>query len=246
MTWHAKPSGLYAYNGAEWTDNVLEMAAYFNTRNYSVEAQTGIIANAVAESGLNPWRWQNDKVNYSAGYGLFQFTPASDYFNKCSGLAYYAPNKSVTAVTEGAKPTDALAQMAAFDTNKLSKWGAGCWRPYWSTTTYASLYQERNRIVAKYGSNNQISMAQFKKIDNVWDATFVFLAAFEGPLVPNMTARYNIAQDVYKVITGSSPPDPPTPPPDPPTPPPDPPDPQPPTPAKVGKMKIMYYLRRKF
>lgn len=242
MTWHAKPSGLYTYKGAEWTDNVLEMAAYFNGKGYSVEAQTGIIANAVAESGLNPWRWQSDKVNYSAGYGLFQFTPASDYFNKCTGLAYYAPNKSVTSVTEGAKPTDALAQMAAFDTNKLSKWGPGCWRPYWSTTTYASLYQERNRIVTKYGSNNQVSMEQFKKIDNVWDATFVFLAAFEGPLVPNMTARYNIAKDVYQVITGS----PPGPGPDPgPGPGPGPgPDPQPPTPTKPRKMKLIYYLRR--
>lgn len=55
--------------------------------------------------------------------------------------------------------------------------------------------------------------------------------------------RRNATHYFYNKYTGGIPPEPPTPPPEPPTPP----GPGPgPTPAKVGKMKIMYYLRRKF
>lgn len=209
MAFNAKPSGGYSFSSYEGNNNVQQMYNMLNSLGYSIEAVAGIIGNVMAESGLNPWRWQGDTVSMSGGYGLFQYTPASQYLN-LSGVEYFAPNRSVTSVTAGASPDDGFAQIIVFDENRLSKWGSGAWRPYWSTTTYAQLYAERKRILRQWGSGNSISMAQFRVIGNVYDATFVFLACFEGPLVPNMTARYNNASTAYELLTGMQP-EPPTP-----------------------------------
>lgn len=209
MAFNAKPSGAYSFSSTEGTNNVQQMYNMFSSLGYAVEAIAGVIGNSMSESGLNPWRWQGDKVSMGGGYGLFQYTPASDYINLTS-IQYFAPNLSTTEVTSGADPDDGFAQIIVFDENRLSKWGSGAWRPYWSTTTYAQLYAERNRILRQWGSGNSISMAQFKAITNVYDATFVFLACFEGPLVPNMTPRYNNASTAYEILTGMQP-EPPTP-----------------------------------
>ncbi len=209
MAFNAKPSGSYGFSSTEGTNNVQQMYNMFSSLGYAVEAIAGVIGNSMSESGLNPWRWQGDKVSMSGGYGLFQYTPASGYIN-LTGIQYFAPNLSTTEVTSGADPDDGFAQIIVFDENRLSKWGSGAWRPYWSTTTYAQLYAERNRILKQWGSGSSISMAQFKAITNVYDATFVFLACFEGPLVPNMTPRYNNASTAYEILTGMQP-EPPTP-----------------------------------
>ena len=69
------------------------------------------------------------------------------------------------------------------------------------------------------------------------------LKVYENPAnIPALIQpRRNATHYFYNKYTGGTPPEPPTPPPEPPTPP----GPGP-KPAKVGKMKIMYYLRRKF
>lgn len=218
--WQAKPSGAYAVNSAGYLANIAEMNAFFNANAYTLEAQAGIIGNSYAESGLNPWRWQSDSVSYSAGYGLFQFTPARDYINNCKDVAGYAPNLSVTAVTTGANPGDGGAQLTVFATDKLQKWVASCWRSYWDASTYADLYALRAQILAKYGTNNRLSMTQFAKITDIRDATFAFLACYEGPLVPNLTPRYNMANAVYPLLTGDTP-----------------------TPSKRKKMPVWMYLK---
>ena len=228
MAFNAKPSGAYGFSSAEGTNNVQQMYNMFSSLGYAVEAIAGVIGNSMSESGLNPWRWQGDKVSMRGGYGLFQYTPASDYIN-LTGIQYFAPNLSTTEVTSGADPNDGFAQIIVFDENRLSKWGSGAWRPYWSTTTYAQLYAERNRILKQWGSGSSISMAQFKAITNVYDATFVFLACFEGPLVPNMTPRYNNASTAYEILTGMQP-EPPTPTPT-------------PTPKQRKGMPLWMYLR---
>lgn len=208
MGWYAKPSGAIGYNTDEGRANIQEMCNFFNERGYSIESQAGIIGNSVAEGGLNPWRWQGDKYNQSLGYGLFQYTPASDYINGCTHIQYHAPNLSVTEVTDGASPTDAIAQMIVFDQNTLYKWGSGCWRPYWDKDTYADLYDVRNRLLELYGNGSSLTMQQFKAIDNVYYATFAFLACFEGPTAPSMDIRYEYASDIYKILTGENPDDP--------------------------------------
>lgn len=228
MAFNAKPSGAYGFSSTEGTNNVQQMYNMFSSLGYAVEAIAGVIGNSMSESGLNPWRWQGDKVSMGGGYGLFQYTPASDYIN-LTGIQYFAPNLSTTEVTSGADPDDGFAQIIVFDENRLSKWGSGAWRPYWSTTTYAQLYAERNRILKQWGSGSSISMAQFKAITNVYDATFVFLACFEGPAVPNMTPRYNNASTAYEILTGMQP-EPPTPTPT-------------PTPKQRKGMPLWMYLR---
>lgn len=208
MSWYAKPRGAYYYNGTEGKSNILEIGSYLSRNNYTVEAQSGVIGNVMAESGLNPWRWQSDIVSLGGGYGLFQYTPASGYIN-LSGIPNHSPNMSTNQQTSGATPEDAEGQLYVFVNNTLGKWVSTCWRSYWDTTTYATLYQQRQRILTEYGDGSIISMAQFARINNVWDATFVFLACFEGPLVPNMSARFGNAQQAYEILTGS--PIPPTP-----------------------------------
>lgn len=205
MTWYAKPKGSYGYTSTEGKANVFEMSAYLQFKGFTYESQSGIIGNSVAESGLNPWRWQGDTYNLSGGYGLFQYTPASGYIDGCANLDYYAPNLSVTEITTGADPTDGIAQLIAFADNVLGKWSSTCWRSYWDTETYADLYQVRSRILEVYGDGSRLTLEQFKNITNVYHATFAFLACFEGPAVPNMEPRYDYASDIYKLLTGRVP-----------------------------------------
>ena len=201
--WNAKPSGAYSLQSAAGKENVLEMSKVFAERGYTDEAKAGVTGNVMAESGLNPWRWQSDTVNTSAGYGLFQFTPATSYLNKAKSLQFYAPNMSTSEVTEGAQPTDGIAQLVSFDTDLLGKWNIYLWRPYWDKTEYADLYQKALNVLDTYGTNRTLSIAQFRQINDIYDATLAFLGCYEGPAVPNMDARFGYAEAAYEIIHGS-------------------------------------------
>lgn len=211
MAWHAKPYGGYTFSSAEGTENVMAINGMLNQRGYTLEAQGGMIGNIMGESSLNPWRWQSDTVNYSGGYGLFQYTPARAYINYATAVEGYAPNLSTSSQTSGADPADGGAQIIVFDENILGKWLGSCWRSYWDTSTYADLYQLSRDILNTYGDGNYLSMEQFRNINNLYDATFAFLACFEGPAIPNMTVRYAYAQTAYAMISGDTPPPGPTP-----------------------------------
>lgn len=199
MAWHCKPSGAYSLSSQDGVDNMNEyynyMAQYTNKNNI-----VGQLCNVFAESGLNPWRWQGDTVGTSRGYGLYQFTPASGYLN-LTGIPGHSPNMSTSGVS-GGSTSDASAQMYVFANNTLSKWVSTCWRSYWDTTVYASLYQKRQRILNTYGDGSHISMAQFFTITDVGDACFTFLACFEGPRIPNYDARMSNAQTISDAIGG--------------------------------------------
>lgn len=57
---------------------------YLSIRGWTINAICGMLGNIQAESSLNPGRWQSDDVeNYSGGYGLVQWTPASKYTSWC-------------------------------------------------------------------------------------------------------------------------------------------------------------------
>lgn len=232
MAWFAKPTGYYAIGSPEYIENTVQMNALCHAKGYTVEAQAGLLGNVYGESGLNPWRWGNDQYNLSTGYGLFMITPATVYINGCQDIPGYAPNLSTTGRTPGAKPTDAIAQFEAFDTGRIG-WVSSCWRSYWDRDTYRSLYNYRDDVLHAYGSipEHTISMAQWKQIDDIRAATFVFLACFEGPLIPNLDARVNFANSAYYYLTG------------------DPPAPQPPLPpgdggGRRGRMPLWYWLRK--
>lgn len=218
MGFYAKPSGGYAINSTEGTANIYAVYDYLHALGYDKQCVNGILGNMSGESGLNPWRWQGDTVNYNLGYGLVQFTPASAYIN-LTGIPDHAPNESTSSTTPGASADDAKAQLYVLANDTLGKWVGTCWRSYWSSSTYPTLYAKHTHILNTYGDGSYLSMNQFKSITDYTDACFAFLACYEGPAVPNYDARVALAAQVKTILDpydpGPTPPGPgpgPTPP----------------------------------
>lgn len=233
MPWHAKPSGAYVLSSQESQDNILMINGFLNSENYTLEAQAGIIGNIYAESGLNPWRWQSDIYNPSGGYGFFQYTPGTGYLNLSDrGISGFSPSHSTTSIDPTATLNDAWAQLVVMNDNILGKWVGTCWRSYWSSSSYPQLYQDRAYILNTWGNGSRLTQEQFKTISDIYYATFAFLSCFEGPSYPNQATRKNYADYAYQIITGTTPPDPPTPGPIPPG----------PTPSYNEERNMPFYL----
>ena len=65
--------------------NAIYIAEFLFNQSWTLNAVAGMIGNMQAESALNPGRWQSENVgNTSGGYGLVQWTPATNYLNWCS------------------------------------------------------------------------------------------------------------------------------------------------------------------
>lgn len=209
--WYAKPSGGYGITSAEGHNNMDMIYSAFSAQGYTIEAVSAIIGNMNNESAMNPWRWQGDTVNYSAGYGLIQFTAARDYIN-LTGIPYHSPNLSTSSQTSGATPEDGYAQCSVIYNDTLNKWQSNIWRDYWDTSRYAAEYAYMQTLRQKYG--RYISQDTFKTITDVEEATFIFNGGYVGELVLNFTPRYNDAKDAYTYLRGHppEPPEPPTPP----------------------------------
>lgn len=241
--WYAKPYGGYDPGSTEFNANVAEINGYLNTLGANIAAQAGLLANVYAESQMNPWRWEGDIVASYRGYGLFQYTPAytdrrgPGYIDTCTDVPYYAPNLSVSAITAGASANDAYAQLAVFSSNRLEKWvGNMVFADGWDL----SFIPQRNNILSKYGSNGYLSIAQFYRIDDINDAVFAFLTAFERPRVlSTYYTRCQYAANIYPYLSGDTPINPPPPPPVDPDP-----EPEPPIVKKAKKMPIYFYLKR--
>ena len=208
MTWHAKPSGGYSFSSTENYDNSMEIYGILSAQGFDVAAVSGLCGNAQHESGLNPWRWQNDTVNTALGYGLLQWTPSTGY----TSLPGATPNFSTSVQTTGATPEDGARQMQAFYENNPAKWMSSCWRSYWSKTTYSAYYDRTRYILNTWGNGAKITLAQFATINDPSYAADCFLACFEGPGVPDYLTREATAGDFYQRFTGVTPPTPPTPP----------------------------------
>lgn len=199
MPFYAKPSGGYAINSTEGESNIISMHAYLHAHGYSDNAIIGILGNVYGESALNPWLWENNTVSYSNGYGLFQFTPASDYIN-ASWIPNHAPNESTTEAQPGASPDDALGQLYALVNDSFGKWLGTCWRSYWDPSDYPDLYVKHTYILNTYGDGYGITMNDFKLISDYSDATFAFLACYEGPAIPNYLQRLGYAAQIKPII----------------------------------------------
>lgn len=203
--WRAKIRGGYDLYSPEWRENIVEANILFNSMGYSLEAQAGILGNIQAESALNPWRWQDDSVSLtsrSKGYGLLQFTPAFEYVLDID-LPNHAPSLSVTEATPGASPNDAICQLNVLNNDNLAKWNSTCWRIYWDKTEYAALWQKAQNILNTFGNGSNITINQFKTINNVDDAVFAFLACYEGPQDPNYSTRVTYANAIYELLGGT-------------------------------------------
>ena len=66
--------------------NATYIYTYFKNKGWTTNAIAGMLGNMQAESALNPGRWQSEDVgNLLGGYGLCQWTPASNFINWCNG-----------------------------------------------------------------------------------------------------------------------------------------------------------------
>lgn len=80
--------------GTQANTNALYIYRFLTENGWSINACAAIVGNMVAESGLNPGRWQNDTVgNTSSGYGLVQWTPATKYIEWCTSEGYSDPSE---------------------------------------------------------------------------------------------------------------------------------------------------------
>ncbi len=206
MGFYAKPDGGYAITSTEGTANIKAVYDYLNPLGYTKNCVIGILGNVGEESGYNPWYWENHTYNPAAGYGLFQFTPASEYLN-ASWLPDWAPNTDPSQTVPGASPNDAWAQLYAVANDSFAKWVDTCWRSYWDPNTYPYLYNLRAHILSTYGTSNRLSMSQFKTINNIEDALFAFFACYEGPSAPidtKFATRMNYAMQVKTILDNYS------------------------------------------
>lgn len=232
MAIHAKPKEDYAVDSDEWTDNVKAFYSYLSNMGYSVEAISGMLGNSQYEGGMNPWRYQDDKITGS-GYGLFQYTPKAGYLDEYYvnsdgdtvrgygyGYDYYAPNKSVEEITSGAEPTDAYCQLDAIE--RSGKYFGGGVRNTW-IAPWVSDYE------------NYTTLAEFKTVTDVEKATYLWLGFFEVPdwwqeqddVENNSSGRRDVASKIYDLLTGTTP--------------------TPPTPSPVThKMNWIFYLKRRY
>lgn len=64
--------------------NARYIYTFLLSKGWTINAICGMLGNLQAESTLNPGRWQSDNVgDTSNGYGLVQWTPATNYLNWC-------------------------------------------------------------------------------------------------------------------------------------------------------------------
>ncbi len=187
MSWHNKKTGAYAETSTEAYDNAVEVYNYLYDLGWTLNAISGILGNMGHEGGYNPWRWQSDDVlpkgsseiySKSHGYGLFQYTPASNYINNGSKYSGYGPNYS----DEVGSQTDGLAQLALMNSNELGG--------YIKTSAY------------------NLTFAQFKaSTDTPEYLAGAWLYNFERPADPAATlaARQKSARYWYEKLGGVTP-----------------------------------------
>lgn len=64
----------------EMQNNALIVKSYLYSRGWTLNAIAGLLGNMQSESTINPGIWESlDEGNYSMGYGLVQWTPATNY-----------------------------------------------------------------------------------------------------------------------------------------------------------------------
>lgn len=74
---------------AQMQGNALEVYRYFAENGWSLNAIGGILGNMEKESNINPGLWQSlNEGNYSGGFGLVQWTPATNYTNWANANGY--------------------------------------------------------------------------------------------------------------------------------------------------------------
>ena len=79
--------------------NAQEVLAFLEARGWSLNAIAGLCGNMQSESNINPGIWQSlQEGNYAGGFGLVQWTPATNYTNwaGANGYGITDPNGQLT------------------------------------------------------------------------------------------------------------------------------------------------------
>lgn len=66
---------------SEMENNATIVWNYLGSKSWTLNAVSAILGNMQSESTINPNIWESLTVNYSRGYGLVQWTPATKYIN---------------------------------------------------------------------------------------------------------------------------------------------------------------------
>ncbi len=78
---------------SEMEGNAQEVYSFFSGRGWTRNAIAGILGNMQTESNINPGLWQSLKEhNYSGGFGLVQWTPATNYTDWATANGYTITN----------------------------------------------------------------------------------------------------------------------------------------------------------
>ena len=74
---------------AEMQNNAKLVQSFLLSRGWTNNAIAGVLGNMQSESGINPGIWQSlNEGNYSGGYGLVQWTPATNYTDWATANGY--------------------------------------------------------------------------------------------------------------------------------------------------------------
>lgn len=204
-------------------------------------AVAGTMGNWYTESYLVPFQREND-----ARAGEKSKAYAAKIDNGTYSRAVFIANSDGERNSAGnllgpgfglAQWTDKTRKARMYDMWNTDAWrGAGV--SFGSLNYGIAWFKEE---ITKYYPNTYAGM---KRQTSASAASDYFLRNFEGIWNESYVNRRAQADYYYKKYTGSEPgPEPPDPGPDPP---PDPPTPPTPTPTKPRKMKLIYYLRRKY
>lgn len=73
----------------EMDNNALIVTSYLLSKGWTLNAIAGLLGNMESESTINPGIWQSlTEGNMSGGFGLVQWTPATNFTNWADGLGF--------------------------------------------------------------------------------------------------------------------------------------------------------------
>ena len=82
-------SGNRYLNQSEMENNAIIIKNYLSSRGWTLNAIAGLLGNMESESSINPGIWQSlNEGNMSGGFGLVQWTPATNFTSWADSLGY--------------------------------------------------------------------------------------------------------------------------------------------------------------
>lgn len=217
MGWHCKTYGgyttstpVYNYPDADGRDNCLQIYGILSGLGWTVNAVCGLLTCAAFESGYNPWRWEGNAIqsttsvdSFSNGYGLLQWTPASDTNTARPGLNKYINNSHSTGIP-GYGPNYSDRAGSLFDGYAQMR--------YLDNYGYVGQYF-RNSGYPQYADIAPTFSAYKSSTADASDLCETWVVNFERPANPgnNRLARQALATELYRWLSAVQPPTPDTP-----------------------------------